>query len=234
MRKLIYILPLVFMSSLPSLAQKFIAGFEGYIGINDMTSLKESQQLPENYPIPYKSVQNFPAQPGIRIYGLLNLNERLGVGLNAGHTKTGSRLTYSDYTGSTYRDVVVSAFYVGSYNRFTLFTQGPWSFDWRLSAGVILNTATFENRITLVDPAFESKEQSKWTSTNFFSDMGAEGRYRWKQFNMKAFASFEINSGEKPKIKSGSEEYPGTEFKIDWTGIRLGLGVEYRFEKRQE
>lgn len=215
-------------------AQDLTLGVEGNIGFYDMSSLKESQRLPTNYPIAFQSVQNFPATTGVRIQTLLKVNSYLRVGLFTGGTNTASRLTYSDLTGQRYRDVNVSALYIGATTRAEVFSNGPWSFHGRLAAGSILNKIKFESRLHIADPDIDVLESSEWKSNNFFFDIGFEAGYTWQGVYMKAFASNETSIAGKPDFKSGSRLYPeNNNFTVEWDGIRIGVGLEYQILKRK-
>jgi hypothetical protein len=233
MRKLLLIFALLLIVfATPAVAQEFTIGVEGNFGFYSMASLKETQKLPAGYPVQFKSVQNFPVTPGFRVLALVKLNEKISVGIFGGRASTGSRLAYGDFTGQTYRDVIVSGNYVGSHNRFTFFTRGAWSLHGRFSIGAVLNKVEFENFLHLEDTDYESVERSEWRSANLFADLGIEGTRTLGRFYAKVFASYEIGHSSDVVLKHGSDDYPrDRNFHVEWDGVRLGLGLGYRIVK---
>jgi hypothetical protein len=228
-----YVLLLTGLST-PTAAQKLMFGVEANVGFYSMMALKQTQRLPANYPISFKSVQNFPATPGARVIVGIAVNDRISVGIFAGATETGSRLTYSDLTGHAYRDVEVLGTYIGSYNRFQFFTRGPWSAHARFSTGVIINTIEFQNRLHLQDIGYEEIQQSEWRTTNFFVDLGLEAGYSWKQFYVKAFGTYETGMAGNARLMRGSQYYPtDRKFIVEWDGLRVGVGLEYHLLKQK-
>jgi hypothetical protein len=233
MRKLLLVFALLLIVfAMPAVAQEFMIGVEGNFGFYSMASLKETQKLPAGYPVQFKSVQNFPVTPGFRVSALLKLHEAIAVGIFGGRASTGSRLAYSDFTGQTSRDVIVSGNYIGSYNRFTFFTLGAWSLHGRFSIGAVLNKVEFENFLHLENTDYESVERSEWRSANLFADLGIEGERALGRFYAKAFASYEIGQSGDADLKHGSNDYPrDRNFHVEWDGARLGLGLAYRIIK---
>lgn len=224
----------LFLSSIYANGQQLAIGMEGYMGFSRMKSLKELQRIPANYPVPYKSVQNFPAQPGLRLLFTVVPVKRLTVGLLVGYTNTGSRLTYSDYSGQAYRDIIVSGTYLGSYGRYVVFSHGPWSLSARLSLGAIVNQITFKNQVYLNDvnsSPYELVEKSIWRSINGVADLGVEAGYVLSRLYVKGFLSYEIGSTQQAKLRKGSDQYPGSQdYSVQWDGVRVGVGVEYKLK----
>jgi hypothetical protein len=223
---------LIMISAGTGWCQTITLGVEGNIGFYSMTSLKDMQHVSANYPIPYKSAQNFPATPGFRVQALVKLNRLMNVGVFSGSTNTGARLTYSDVTGHKYRDVIASAFNLGLSNRIEVYHTELWSFYARVAAGAAFNKIGFKSRIYLVDDNVNLVESSQWKSTNYFVDVGVEAGYTWKNVYMKAFATHETSMADDATFVSGSATYPENRtFEAEWDGMRIGFGVEYQIKR---
>jgi len=215
-------------------AQKISVGIEGYIGAFDMSLLKQYQATFKGGNIPFKTVQNFPMRPGIRIVGVLPLDDNLSTGILLGMVSTGGRLAYSDLTGNAYRDVIVNGLQFGSYSRYTFFNHNKLSLAARVNFGGVFNNVKFDEHIHLTQPGYESHDVSEWRSVNFYSDLGIEGRFAYDRFLFKVFTSYEfgIPSGMKRKAGDGSDS-GAPPFDVNWNGFRAGIGIEYKFSRQE-
>ncbi|MCB0490093.1 MAG: hypothetical protein R2820_04850 [Cyclobacteriaceae bacterium] len=228
--KIWYILSLVFLSQI-LFAQRISVGLEGYLGASRMSSLRTAFDFPEGYPIEYKTLQNFPMRPGIRVTTSIRPFDSFSTGIIFGFLSTGSRLSYGDNTGGENRDVIASGIHVGSCNRFTLINRGPWSFHVRLNIGAVFNSVEFKNHVSLYFFGLESTTSSKWKSINLFNDTGIEIGHTIERFYIKGLLSYEIGSNGKPKLKEETGPMTIQEFDVQWDGLRIGIGMEYRLFK---
>lgn len=204
-------------------AQKTSLGMEGYVGSFDMSSLKQYQAVSENYYIPFKTVQDFPVRPGIRIIGSMDVVEQYTTGILCGFISTGSRLAYSDFTGQAYRDAIVNGLQLGSYNRYTVFNYKKLSLSLRMNFGAVFSNIKIDRRVLLTQTGYETREISYWKSVNFYSEIGVEGGYTIDRFFFKAFTSYEFDASGAVKDQK---------LEVNWSGLRAGIGVDYKFLKR--
>jgi hypothetical protein len=220
--------------SLYSQAQELSIGLESGYGFYNMSSLREMESVVEGNAIPYKQVQSFPATPFVKGFARMRIENVLSTGIVLGYSRTGSRMTYSDYSGSAYRDVVVNGLQVGSSNLFQVYKMDNYLLNVRLNIGAVFNSTTFEHSISLNDAAYSVYWTSKFTSINPYFSVGADITRTLGRFAVTIFADYEFNVPGDVKLKSSNTSNPSpSNFDVDWGGARIGLSCAYRFLKDQ-
>jgi hypothetical protein len=229
MKKSVVILLLMIATSVH--AQKFTFGVELGYGFYNMQSLREKQRIELTYNIPYKVVQDFPLTPYVNVFGRIRIHDALSTGISAGYMRTGSRATYSDYSGTAHRDIIVSGFQISCSNIIKLYKLKEYTFNVRLNVGSVFNYVSFKNSITLNSPSGETVSKSKLKSTNAFGSLGGDITREIGNFTVAILAQYEHHSaGEMKLVSYDSVGYkPAPDFRVEWDGLRVGIAGSIKF-----
>jgi hypothetical protein len=235
MKKLCF--TIICIGLLASARAQWSVGAEVFSGTFSMASIKKEQSLSQNFHIPLKVVQNFPSRAGINLKGYYAVNELLHAGIHAGFISTGSRMTYSDYTGTFNRDLIVSGRSIGAGARMVMPFSSKFRFNFGIQVGAIFNTASLRNQITLTQPDYTLDEKAKWRSVNMYEEVRATAGKWINRFLLEISAGYQTSSSGKMKLskKSGNTEASDNpDWVIEWDGFRIGAGVIVKLGKSEQ
>jgi len=234
MRKSIVLILLLFIS-LGTKAQFSINYSVGYgdYKMSDLKALtqlafdlgKESEQLPQGL----RLVDNFPAYVTHTMDALYRIKMH-EFGVKASYLTTGSKMAYSDYSGSYIEKIVTNGYRVGLMYRVHFHTlpinnkNYKVSFLAELSPALLFSSLKTEGEIKIYDV---NNEQSK---ENFSEDKIKKTAYSiqplagtqlalYKHFLFTMTAGYDFSLGAKLNPLH----------RIDWSGFRFNLGVGYAF-----
>jgi hypothetical protein len=209
-----------------------MAGGEIYMGSFSMRSLKKENTPSSGYYIPVKLVQNFPARVGLKISVIKQINKLFNTGFFVGFISTGSRLTYSDYTGRMDRDIVVKGIQIASFNQIPLYAVKQYSLTVNFSIGTVFNTVSSINETVLTGYDYYNKEKVAWRSSNWTAGIGGGVERSFNKLLIRADAGYEINVPGMMKLKNGNaSQNTDANWEVEWDGIRVGLSCSYQISK---
>lgn len=212
--------------------QRVIAGLNVGYATFRMSDLKDFQvQIRGSYGVEMRQVETFPGYmnfSGNLLFGF----KKFYVGVLAGHTSTGGRLHYSDYSGSMTSDQLVRMNYIGhvigaKINRGTLYEI--------FLGGTLLyykNTLLLEERLQVGNE--DIVMESDYTSENIATGPFIEVRRNLGRFLLRATAGAELHI---PTPLSSSDEQLGDSeegITVQPGGLRINVGVAYKFKMRGE
>lgn len=213
-------------------AQRVIAGLNVGYATFRMSDLKDFQvQIRGGYGVEMRQVETFPGYLNFSGNLLFGFN-KFYVGVLAGHTSTGGRLHYSDYSGSMTSDQFVRMNYIGhvigaKINRGTLYEV--------FLGGTLLY---FKNRLLLEERLYvgdqESVLQLDYTSENIATGPFVEVRRNLGRFMARASAGAELHV---PTPLSSNDDQLGDSdegITVQPGGLRVNVGVAYKFKMRGE
>jgi hypothetical protein len=211
-----------------SWAQSTSAGVDVFYETFSMKTLRNYQQPAKGSRMPLEITQSFPSNIGLRVSLVKNLKGGFSTGVSAGFTSTGGRVAYSDYTGSTRSDIIISGLQVGSISGFKLFVRNKYELNVNFAVGVVLNKMEETYNLHLVQPAFDETKTQISRSVNFFMLPCIDaGKHFSQRFFEKINLGYEGNIHGKMKTTGGKK----TGLVAEWDGVRAGLGVLYVFSK---
>ncbi len=198
--------------------------------MNELQTLNdEFIQDYQSYKIGMHQTARFPAYLGFMAEFYFN-TAKTPYGFFVEHTSTGSRLTYSDYSGSLTLDQLVRRNSLGILTEQTIFAKRQIAVLASLHVSLFMNTLTLKETLTIGENSNENKTQ--------FSGLGIGvepgitlrkkignfliGVYFAYQFDVPITDLKEKKSGQKLSIRSG---YANPE----WQGMRSGINVGMDF-----
>jgi hypothetical protein len=219
------------MTSANCSAQDFCVGINGGLSTFGMRDLKDLQNdMATFYPVHAKVVEAFP--PYYSFSGNLWFDKRTFYGgIIAGHTSTGGRVSYSDYSGSVNSDQLIRIDYGGIFGgkRFTKINHTNFYFGAQLMLHLV--EFDFSEKITVGQD--QSNFLASFKSTNFSFGPYLEIRQNIGKFLIRCLIGGEIHSAGELKYQ-GSDESGFTghvedEVKVQADGLRISLGIGYKF-----
>ena len=233
MRKSIVLILLLFIGlDKGAIQHKLFISYGDYImsDLKDLTQLafdlgKESEQLPQGL----RLVDNFPAYVTHTMDALYRIKMH-EFGVKASYLTTGSKMAYSDYSGSYIEKIVTNGYRVGLMYKVHFYTlpinnkNYKVSFLAELSPALLFSSLKTEGEIKIYDV---NNEQSK---ENFSEDKIKKTAYSiqplagtqlalYKHFLFTMTAGYDFSLGAKLSPLH----------RIDWSGFRFNLGVGYAF-----
>lgn len=191
-----------------------------------------------SYDFDANETDNFPAYFGAQIEVVFDLEENQ-YGFHIGTYSTGGRIAYADYSGESTTESKLRNITLGgiAYHRLTTENSRLALYS-GFSAGIVITKYTLLARLELYDI---SQEESKvnFRSLNAFLSPSLKAEYKlFDPICLTAQIRYEINITGKLLWTEDDDAYllnnEGDEVKADWSGLRVGLGVTFRFNKRNE
>lgn len=231
MKKLILSIALLLMT-ITSMAQ---IGFGYRFGIgnykmSEMSSFLNVIQsgIKLDYPVPISVTDNFPnhyTNNGEVTYSVKNSD----YGINVTYLSTGGRLAYSDYSGAIAYNLNANAYRIGALYR-NYFFQTNQGHENNLSLFAEISPAVTFNNITS-DGYYETQSGRKEIDKKHIVESKSTGfsitPYVGVQWNFIKSLGANLGVGYNAEIPGKSSEMRDS--KIDWTGLRVGLGLSYKF-----
>ena len=209
----------------------------GY-GVYQMHDLKELQSYMATYyaALNIKEVQQFPGY--INYSGSFEyfLNSQNLLGLNVAYYTTGGRNHVSDYSGEYILDMPVNAYHIGLQYRNIMETFGKISLYARLNGGITLSTLDVKESFVIYYADSTSSSYS-FGSKSFSAEPGFGALYSLKN-NLSVDFSLGYQIDIKSKLhpveskKDDMTGPSGNPVYINWSGLRLMLGINYDLFKQ--
>ncbi len=198
--------------------------------MNDMKSFQTDQlnQINSSTGILAKRELEFPYSIGVEAGVDVSKSDKFSIGgfLNYGLTK--GRLGYSDYSGSIEASQKISRYGFGAKLQGAIHKN----LCYYLKASLIYNKLELSYAVTISGTSTDS------TPIGFHSiGVGVQPGVSWTYFINRLFfqiqAGYELTIQGKTYLDSDSNSYlqdsKHNNISIDWTGLRAGLGVGFKF-----
>jgi hypothetical protein len=206
----------------------YLSGVAGTYLMSDMKAFQKQLHESADF-LPLKIVSSFPAsfqgEAGL-VYGLDEGKKTIGGYVNYAYTR--GRMHYADYSGSATYDLDLMRIGFG--------VRGTQRIIKHLSAyaklGLCVTLLDINSEIVVGDnPADEDNES--FHALGVAVEPGLQWEYPYKRFSFYVNGGFEINLNGKTMYDGDSHliDSDNNPVKIDWTGVRLGVGVMFRLMK---
>ncbi len=228
---------LLFLSSFIfiSYGQLISVRYEVGIGQYQLTELKSFQNSLKDMAgeLGVKSVETFPST---LYYGLgtdFKLSGRSTAGILVHYNTTGGRNHIQDYSGEYKMDILLNSFALGANYSFLLHKFGNVSFKSSITGGVRLSTLELAEKLTIYNDNITDSDY-KFDGVNYYLLPSGEFNYPLKNnlcLNLKAGYEFDLRSRYYKKDDKNliMKNINGKDMYIDYSGLRIGLGVSYSF-----
>ncbi len=230
MKKILSTVLLLYIT-LPSSAQ-ISFGYRFGMGsykMSEMSSLLTELQheIKLQYPVPISITDNFPNH--YTQYGELTYSkEKHDYGINFTYLSTAGRLAYSDYSGEIAYNLNANAFRIGAIYRNFFFQTNSGQKN-NLSLFAEISPAITINNITS-DGYYEIKSGRNQIDKKHILESKTVGfsitPYAGIQWNFTESFGANLGIGYNAEISSQNKEI--RDRKIDWSGVRFGLGLQYK------
>lgn len=230
-RRLFVILTLS-LSSLFVLGQTVISVNSGIgtFGMSDLKRLQDEFRL--SFPVEVAEVQAFPPFLVTELNVSSFIQEDYSIGGTLGFKSSGSRLHYSDFSGSTGLDMTVRSITLGLIGNMYLIRTEKIDFSVFGNAGVDFTSLEIESFIELSGVGDE--EAIKFRANNIFLEFGVSNSYKWKKWMLNGSLGYELTIPGKLNWTQDSNAFltfaNGSEAHATWNGIRFTLGLGYVIE----
>ncbi|MGQ8338950.1 hypothetical protein ACUNWD_20495 [Sunxiuqinia sp. A32] len=237
MKKLYLIISLIFISS-GLFAQYWSAGARLGVGSYEMKTLKTLQQYRlEQVTIPLKTTEEFPMTLNYRAELALNdwsIFNKLGI--FGAFNSTGARSTVSDYSGRIDLDAIINGTQLGLTLQKHIQETGELATGFYVDASWMFTTLKMKDYLDIeIYPAGREDENYQFKASGFALEPGFYMQYRLNNVRLQANIGYMIDFSRKLFVDGNKDQwleinrqviYPG------WSGIRLGLQLEYCLSKK--
>ena len=226
-------LGLIFLS-LINYGQEINFGLQVGYGNYKMTSL---QNLTQSLAAPLPSheaaiISEYP--PNVYLQAEANLtfiDNKFSIGMVASVNSTGSRVHYSDYSGSYRFDAMLSDYTLGSIFKARLFRFSKIDIKAYSEFGFSSTTLTIEEYFQ-IDSEIYGRRQS-YDSSPAYLEPGLRANYSFGAFELGISAGYAINIGDTFTIIGNeivilANPYTRETIVADWSGLRLGITASFR------
>ncbi len=175
-----------------------------------------------------KNTENFPAFFSYTFtYYFPLVQTPWGFYLN--YSSTGSRNTYSDYSGTIFQDMIVRRMLVGIFTEKSIFVNPKNEIYVALSTGQMINWLVINEELKIGEEKYSIKNRFWGLSLSFEPSVGY--RFTYKQWKIGFYIGYELDLPNldlryskqfKAKIFHNSRPV-----NPEWRGLRLGLTFAY-------
>jgi len=208
-----------------SYGQHFKINFSTGKGNFSMADLKEyNTYILNNLPVKTKITDNFPSTFYYDASFTFVFSKRLLLGVTGNYSTTGSRICYTDYSGSLKYDDILSSYSSGIKIIFPILNK-PFVIAEENILSFCLTKYQFKEQILTYsnNTVFKSKSMQ--------IEPSIKASYNYKIFEMGAYAGYLVDFGG--TLKSGSQPIKNNstnkDIKSNWSGSRIGLSVGIAF-----
>ena len=208
------------------------------VGFNTflMTDLKEyNEKIIENFPVEDVTTTNsFPPYFGYEISYRKGYYNKLSVGGLVHYTSTGSRVTYSDFTGTLHVDQLLDYFSVGVIGSSVPVNNDKWQVFIDLKASIIYTDYKIKSYFQIGEQS-TTDDDTKFYAFGLGVQPGVACYYKLDKFMIGANLGAELNFNGKFQVW-GEEGYlvdsDNNPIKANWSGLRSGLTLAYIIGQR--
>lgn len=202
----------------------------GTYNMKDLKNLVEASE--QSYPVSVKTTDNFPPYINFKLDVLTPVGKHFRVGISSGYQSTGARNHYADYSGYVKEDFTTQAVNIGAIIGYTQAFNDKFSLNLELMGGSKFSCFEYDGELTIYEVddsagAYKFNANSVWFEPQILLERTIASR-----FSLFVSAAYEFDFGGKLAYKDSPSDYlqavDGGVARIDWTGMRLGLGVSYQ------
>ena len=207
----------------------FHAGYSTY----QLNSIKDYQlDMKDAYShFSPKAVEKFPDYFNCMFTAGYWINNKNMIGINGGYYTTGGRNHVADYSGEFKLDMIIKGFRLGLQYQYVYFTTNSFSLYAQARAGSILSVFKEEMSLHIYDIS-SAEYSSKYRSITFFGEPSVGIEYPLiNKFSLDLNAGYQFDTngklhkkGDKDIVLKNAED---KNVKVNWTGLRISLGVTY-------
>lgn len=196
----------------------------GEYNLNDFRRVnREYQQNLDK--IDFKKINEFPKTP---IWGVSSIvwHSGFGIGASIGFSETGSRYSYSDYSGLIRSDILAKFV---NFSLLMVYETEPvqnLSLIFELMPGWSISNVIFEDLLSI--GSYEETNKLRFTSNNQFITASIGLKYHWKFFIVKTSIGYQTDVHQ-GMLNQGNNKY---DLKANWSGFRTGISIGIRYENR--
>lgn len=199
-----------------------------------MQDLKEqSERILEDFPIENAEITNsFPPYFGYELNYRKGYYNKLSVGALAHYTSTGSRVTYSDFTGTLNVDQLLDYYSAGVIGSSVPINNEKFLLYIDLKVSIIYTNYKIKSYFQIGEES-STDDDTKFYAFGLGIQPGATFFYNFDKFKIGSNLGIEGNINGKLKVW-GEEGYvvdsDNQPIKANWTGLRFGLIVAYKLQ----
>jgi hypothetical protein len=224
------------VTSIVSQAQEVTGNINLGYSTFSLNSFKEFQhELANSYPVGTKVVDAFPGYLNYSA-GVQILYSSFYFGILGGHTSTGGRISYADYSGYIKSDQLISANYLGSMIAKKIFERKKLCFYVGADVLNYFNKVVFKE-VDQVGSKTNSS-QLQFHSSNLAFGGFIELQRRSKKIIFKSNVGWELQLSGDLKFDGNSNQHlvnsSGQNVKINTGGLRTSIGIGYLFTQGKQ
>lgn len=228
MRKIVIIFAMIALWPLCSSALEYNFTMNTGLGSYGMADLKDlNNSTVSTLPFRAKIVDDFPAFLNISGEGSISLKSGTRIGLVLGLATTGSRIAYSDYSGSYTDDIKATCISYGVRCEMTVFRiTDALGLRAAIGAGTLFTDAKVKETMRIGN---ESESQSSTIeSMSFYVQPEVKFAYEFgPMLEAGAYCAYLVDSRAKYQLNEHD-----TDIKSDWNGFRFGACVTLRLNRK--
>lgn len=228
-------LSIIILSVATAHGQYFRIGAGSTYGTYSMKGLKEFQQetLPAINFVPVKIVESFPSGFGYDI-NLSYSKSNFQLGGYYSFCSTGGRIHYRDYSGEIKFDQVVDGNSIGVSTMWKVNLSENYNLFLGFRSGLTISNLNVNNSISLGNQTAENISYL-FKSINLNISPSIEYEYLINDFILFASLRYEANLAKSSFNLNGDQNIfieldNGENLKADWNGVRISIGIKYRFK----
>lgn len=233
MKPFVLAISLLFSTILAS-GQDILTGVQATFATFNMSGLKDmNTEVLRSLPFDAKTTVSFPANFGFKAYMGQYAGTKVFIALKYSMNSTGSLISRSDYSGSYGFKMRTHYHSPGVLVHIKMFSFSRYRIWFCTETGY--NFSSLELRETMKTAGNSNEEITDYRSTNFYFEPGLKTNYPLNSFfSVEAYAgyTFDVMGGLKLKddfdIKELIDIGHHAGYTINWSGIRIGLGITVR------
>lgn len=228
MRRLISFLAIIALCTVGASALEYNFTINSGLGNYGMGQLKDlNKETLAALPFRAKIVDDFPTFLNISGEGSITLKSGTRIGLVLGLATTGSRIAYSDYSGSYTDDIKATCISYGVRCEMTVFRiTNALGLRAAIGAGTLFTDAKLEETMRIGN---ETESQSSTIeSMSFYVQPEVKFAYEFgPMLEAGAYCAYLVDSRAKYQLDKHD-----TDIKSDWNGFRFGACFTLRLNRK--
>lgn len=235
MKKYIIVIFLA-MVSFNVFCQQVTVGYEQGLGLYAMDDLKElNERLLEQLAFDGQVSEDFPAYWHFKPYVKVTLDSVWEIGVNYRYQSTGSRVSYSDYSGSYQFDQLLKAHSFALTFGYKLLSKDKFCVAVGTDMGVSLTALDFEENLVLDNEEYQDESYSFTGASLFIEPNAVLSVPIIHQLALSLHLGYYLQLySDKMSFVDNDEAYLqqiNTDKPINpnWSGLRCGLSASYTF-----
>jgi len=200
-----------------------------------MSALDDLQEARKNQSgLPLKTTESYPITPNYR-FELAHNGEKFisKYGVYYIFNSTGARSTLSDYFGRIDLDAIINGNQVGLTFEHQLHAVKKWGFSAYAEGAYLFTKLRTRDYLSFVFPSnYTRDEKYIFNSNGFTIESGVQIQYSLKYLRAKVNLGYLLNFSEGLYLYEDKDQklmFNNEEVNPEWSGLRLGLQVDFLF-----